>query len=867
MASFLPANQVQQFASYIPQIDPNSYAQTQEVYRHAILQKQSQYEQGVARVQNSYDTVAGLKMGRQQDTDYLNQKLQGLQTQFQKLAGGDFSQQAVVNQAAGYASQIYSDQRVQNAAMSAQNASDAASQIQQAHKDGKAAASNDNLILRNLTAWQNGDENATLGKQTYNPYYNYNKSWQDFISKVHPNVIIEETPNDEKSPYGVAYTLNQGKKEYLTAGQLQQTFKTFLQTDNQAAQQIQTDALYYSDKTPDNVAIQNINANYQNQINQIDVAIKRVEENKAIFTSSDDLARLDQQKEQLSNQRDLLSMNLNRGVYEQQYLKNPEQGKMNLFQSNLIQGIANVYAYDITENKTVKNPLLDALVDQDRLSIALGDAKLRQSEFDLKVEQFKYKQTSEGRDAQGNLTATTTPVVAPPTPEQFITQTNQMGEQLAQQQLKMLYDTGNMESLVRLGTDANGNAKYFLQNGRTQQDFHNTLNNVTAAYRTDPNSAKASVKAYFSTPENPTSGVGLENTYWSTQKAIDNTEKQLQERFRDDPAYIRYTNNIKSLGDLNKVVSQEGNVTITNDDLLKVAKAGGLPYIYNTEKVSKATGLPPEKVALIYKKVTGDSGSFTQDVVNEFVKPIVSGFQVYGDRATGSDRNVKMQYDKYISAFNDSDKYREARIAAYKPKLEGLMPIVSSSESTAGENGKGVQDDLARIQSIVAVGRDSEKNGLAAVMADPGAKTRSYSRNPDGSYYVTVNSSKNSVTIPLSPNQIPNATGLTQPNPNAVIETDLRNSRPVNGASTTTTNYYYPNQFQNNLQSYQIQAKYRDNGQGQVTPLIEYHQVGSNTWIPLPESIYFPSIDQAKNYFNQIAANGDEYFVNTFLKK
>lgn len=871
MSSFLPPNYVPQFGNYIPSVDPNSYAQTQGVYRHAILQKQQDYQSGISKVQGAYDTVAGLKMGREVDTQYLNQKIQGIQSNLQKLVGADFSQANVVNQAAGYAAQIYSDPRIQNAAMSAQNASDASAQIQQAHKDGKGAASNDNLILRNVNAWQNGDENATLGKQTYNPYYNYNKSWQDFISKVHPNVVIEETPNGAKSPYGVAYTLNQGKKEYLTAGQMQQNFNTFLATDNQAAQQVQTDALYYSDRTPNEVAIQNINANYRNQANQLEIAAKRAEENKAIFTSSADVTRLEEQRQNYLSQRDLINMNLDRGVYAQNFLKNPEQGKMSLFQSNLSQGIANVYAYDITENKTVKNPEFDALIDQDRLSIAKNDALLRQAEFGLKQQefglkqdQFKYKQTSEGRDASGQLTPTSTPVTAPPTPDQFIAQNAQVGQQVTQNQLKALYDTGNMESLVRVGTDANGNAKYFLQSGRTDQDFHNTWDNIKQTYATNPNTAKASIKAYFSNPDDASSGVGLQNIYFSTQAAIDNTEKSLQERFANDPNYLKYTNNLKTLGDLNRVAAQEGNVTITNEDLLKVAKSGGLPYLYNTEKVSKASGLSPEKVALIYKKVTGDSGSFGTDLVNTIVKPIISGGQVYGDAATGSDRNVKYQYNKYLELLQDNNTYKDARTAAYQPRIAGLNPNVTASESTAGENGKAVQDDLARIKSIADARGESSSEQVNKVLADPGAKTRTYQRSADGTFTATISSGKNSAIIELSPYQVPQGTGLLRPNPNAVIETDLRNSRQGgNGASSTTSNYYYPQT--NNLQTYQIQAKYKDNGQGQVTPVIQYHVVGSKTWIPLPDNIYFSSIDQAKAYFNEIAAKGDDYFAKTFL--
>lgn len=90
------------------------------LYDRALSTKDQQYDKGVQRVQNAYDTVAGLDVMRGIDKQYLQSKLSQLQTNIQQLAGGDFSTNSLVTQAASLAPQISRDGNVQNAVLSTQ---------------------------------------------------------------------------------------------------------------------------------------------------------------------------------------------------------------------------------------------------------------------------------------------------------------------------------------------------------------------------------------------------------------------------------------------------------------------------------------------------------------------------------------------------------------------------------------------------------------------------------------------------------------------------------------------------------------------------------------------------------------------------
>ena len=84
MASF--TDQISQFNPYIQELPVEAMAQVG-------MAKQAQYNQGVQKVQNYVDRVAGLEIAKPQHKQYLQSKLDELGSRLKIVAAGDFSNQ------------------------------------------------------------------------------------------------------------------------------------------------------------------------------------------------------------------------------------------------------------------------------------------------------------------------------------------------------------------------------------------------------------------------------------------------------------------------------------------------------------------------------------------------------------------------------------------------------------------------------------------------------------------------------------------------------------------------------------------------------------------------------------------------------
>ena len=76
------------------------------------MYKQQRYDEGVQKIQQSIDNIAGLDIVRPEDKQYLQSKLNQLGSRLSMVAGGDFSNFSLVNSVNGMTNQIAKDPRV-----------------------------------------------------------------------------------------------------------------------------------------------------------------------------------------------------------------------------------------------------------------------------------------------------------------------------------------------------------------------------------------------------------------------------------------------------------------------------------------------------------------------------------------------------------------------------------------------------------------------------------------------------------------------------------------------------------------------------------------------------------------------------------
>jgi hypothetical protein len=140
MASFTD-KQGLEFNPYIQQIPVDDYIRVGMI-------KQQQYNEGVQRVQNYVDTVAGLPVVGEANKQLLSSKLGELRTKIQGVIGADFSKMNLQMQIGGLASQVAKDPAIMNAVETGKMFQSAEQSIAEARKSGKGFSSANESYLR-----------------------------------------------------------------------------------------------------------------------------------------------------------------------------------------------------------------------------------------------------------------------------------------------------------------------------------------------------------------------------------------------------------------------------------------------------------------------------------------------------------------------------------------------------------------------------------------------------------------------------------------------------------------------------------------------------------------------------------------------
>lgn len=177
MASF--TDKSFQFNPYIQELP------VQEMYQVGMA-KQAQYNQGVQKIQNYIDRVAGVDVYRDVDKQYLQSKLGELGNKLKTVAAGDFSNQQLVNSVAGMTAQISKDQLITNAISSTAAYRNGLMRIQKDTDDGKANPANIYNFNKQAQPWLTSQKPGESFNGTYTPHFDIMKFAKEQFDAVKP---------------------------------------------------------------------------------------------------------------------------------------------------------------------------------------------------------------------------------------------------------------------------------------------------------------------------------------------------------------------------------------------------------------------------------------------------------------------------------------------------------------------------------------------------------------------------------------------------------------------------------------------------------------------------------------------------------
>lgn len=177
MASF--TDKSLQFNPYIQELPVQEMVQVG-------MQKQAQYDQGVQKIQNQIDRVAGIDIIKDVDKQHLQSKLNELGSRLKTVAAGDFSNQQLVNSVAGMTGQITKDETIQNAVYSTAHYKKEIARMQKDIDAGKSSPDNITNFQKKANAWLSSTTAGEKFNGSYTPFFDISKFAKEQFDAVKP---------------------------------------------------------------------------------------------------------------------------------------------------------------------------------------------------------------------------------------------------------------------------------------------------------------------------------------------------------------------------------------------------------------------------------------------------------------------------------------------------------------------------------------------------------------------------------------------------------------------------------------------------------------------------------------------------------
>ena len=187
MASF--TDQIQQFNPYIQETPIQEMVQVG-------MAKQAQYNQGVQKIQNYIDRVAGLEIAKPLHKQYLQSLMGELGNKLKTVAAGDFSNQQLVNSVTGMTGQVAKDPIIQNAVASTIGIKKGYADMEAAKKAGKSDKNNEDYYNAHVDEWMSNPDLKSPFQGKYTQYTDYTKKLISIADNIKKNPSGSSVDNE-----------------------------------------------------------------------------------------------------------------------------------------------------------------------------------------------------------------------------------------------------------------------------------------------------------------------------------------------------------------------------------------------------------------------------------------------------------------------------------------------------------------------------------------------------------------------------------------------------------------------------------------------------------------------------------------------
>ena len=373
------------------------------------MQKQAQYDQGVQKIQNQIDRVAGIELVKDSHKGMLQSKLNELGSRLKTVAAGDFSNQQLVNSVAGMTGQIIKDKDIQNAMYST---SAYKKQIQRAEEDAKKSGGaniyNRDKFLKQTQNWLNDGSVDSP----------YNVQYDDYRDVYKKLVEIGKTVGIDSTTTQNLFQTDANGKPVMVDGRLQYNdvmVETLLKGKDKSkvlqAFQAGLDPADYrqlaingeyelKNKTPEelNGMLDNSFKSYQKSTLLQKQSIQdKILELKCTVFNPNEQPLVDEKIKELEESL----LNLDNGLtkraqsIEKAKASSPDAIRSSIYTDNFLDSVSDALSEKEVANKYSKNPAVEIMFERERLQIS-KDAQA------LAIDKFKYDKRKDASDMTFN---------------------------------------------------------------------------------------------------------------------------------------------------------------------------------------------------------------------------------------------------------------------------------------------------------------------------------------------------------------------------------------------------------------------------------------------------------------------------------
>jgi hypothetical protein len=347
------------FTDILPQFSPYIQELPVQAMVEVGMEKQRRYDEGVQKIQQNIDNVAGLAVLRDIDKVYLQSKFDELGNKLKTVAAGDFSNYQLVNSVSGMTNQIVKDPIIQNAVASTERYKKQVAVGEAFRKEGKSSANRDWDFTREASDWLNNqDVNAQFNGQ-YKQHVDVNKKVMDTLKQINPN--LKETDitreaivgKDGKIQWGnILDAMKRTSVKEVTEGQIRTAINSVLDAND--LDELASQGRYeYRNFTPDDLKT----AATESYKLEKDTSNFRLEQLKSQLLTTTDIGQQNEINSAIDyyqNKLDKLDERFNNVL--ETIPTNTDAARSQLYTRNWLDQIGNAFAYREIKDNILSNP-------------------------------------------------------------------------------------------------------------------------------------------------------------------------------------------------------------------------------------------------------------------------------------------------------------------------------------------------------------------------------------------------------------------------------------------------------------------------------------------------------------------------------